>query len=89
MQIFKNKGSCDGYLPQDALAFSLVTIAHTANLMTLTKMVSPLLRRYAVEKELPFFENSSEDVFASAVFIASVAVFFGGKFISVGDPLAQ
>ena len=52
-------------------------------------MVSPLLRRYAVEKELPFFENSSEDVFASAVFIASVAVFFGGKFISIGNPLAQ
>ena len=42
MQIFKNKGCCDGYLPQDALAFSLVTIAHTANLMTLTKTVSPL-----------------------------------------------
>ena len=41
MQIFKNKGSCDGYLPQDALAFSLVTIAHTANLMTLTKTVAP------------------------------------------------
>ena len=52
MQIFKNKGSCDGYLPQDALAFSLVTIAHTANLMTLTILVAPLLsQRITTERK--------------------------------------
>ena len=52
-------------------------------------MVPPLLRRYAVEKELLFLRTHLKVYFASAVFIASVAVFFGGKFISVGDPLAQ